>query len=176
MFTRWSTRLAGGFLAGAARGHGQGRSLDTLSGGEPDEAKLGEGAGGPALLGVGGIPGVRFCMMLVTRPGQREQHVRVEQGGSHVQSSASSSFARLLGMISAPGRTLKTGSPPFRAVCVEARSPRRASWESTSPRVLPEAWAWVRAASNTSSSKVTVVLIRGYGDAVMPLNQAFRPL
>src|SRR5688572_15580322 len=126
-------------------------------GGEPDEPKLGEGASGPAFLGLGGKPGVRLRVVLMVRPRQREQDIGVQQGGLHVASSASSSFARLLGMISAFGWTSKTGNPLLRAFCVEARNPRRASCDNTSPSDLPAACACARAASKTSSSKVTVV-------------------
>jgi len=107
-----------------------------------------------------GEPCVRLGVMLVIGPGQCEQDIRVQQRDFPVASSASISFARELGMMSASGWTLNTGNPLWLALCGEARSPRRASCESTSPSFLPEACACARAASKTFSSRVTVVLIR----------------
>lgn len=140
--------------------------------GESDKSKLREGAGGPALAPVFGKPCMGMRMVLVVWPGQREEHVGVEQGRFHVASSASNSFARLLGITGASGDTRKTGKPSLLAVSADARKPRRASCESTSPRLFPAACACARAASNTSSSNVTVVLMRGYVDVVMRPHQA----
>jgi hypothetical protein len=103
---------------------------------------------------------MRFSVVLVVRPGESEQHIGIEQSNSHEASSAIISLARLLGMIAAPGPTSNTGKPRLVAFRVGPFKPRRASIEITFPSFCPEASACARAASSTSSSIVTVVLIK----------------
>jgi hypothetical protein len=136
-------------------------------GGKPDKTELCESAGGPAPFRMSLKPFMRPGMVLVIWPGECQQNIRVEQWDFHVASSSIKSFARLLGITAASPGTLKTGRPFLLAVSAEARNPRRASCEITSPNRLPEARACCCAASKTSSSTVMVVLIRGYADTGM---------
>ena len=124
-----------------------------------DETKLRQGTAGPSLPSLPTEPAMSERMMLVVRPGQRKQHLGVELCRIHVASSAKSFCARLLGITGASAATWKIGSPFFREALAALRKPRRASSESTFPRLFPDEAARVCAASNTSSSSETVVLM-----------------
>ena len=126
---------------------------------KPDEPQLSHRAACPAMPGLEPKPAVHCGVMLVVRPGEREEDICIEESRFHVASSARSFRARLLGMTGASAPTWKTGRPLRREVAALTRKPRRASCDKTFPNFFPEEAAKVCAASKTSSSKDTVVRI-----------------
>ncbi len=126
---------------------------------KPDKPQLCKANSRPPMPGLAREPAMGLGMVLMIRPGKRKQHIEIQERRLHIASSASSPAARLLGMMLASDGTLKTGRPFFVVAFAWACKPRRARCERTCPSCLPEACARHLAASNTSSSRVTVVLI-----------------
>src|SRR6266498_980287 len=92
-------------------------------------------------------------------PGQRQQHIGIQQ--KHFHSSSQARRMALSEIIGAPGCTSKVGKrfPPLRVEPWGIWTARRIKSEMTWPNRLPEVLASVTTVSYASSSRVTVVLM-----------------
>src|SRR5689334_4392103 len=77
-------------------------------GGQPDESRLSDGATGPAVTRLRREPVMRCGVMLVVRPGEGQQYVRIEEGNLHDLSLAKISRARSPGITGASTGTRNT--------------------------------------------------------------------
>jgi len=95
-------------------------------------------------------------VMHVSRPGERDQNIRIQQI-RHQSSSGSRTISDVTG--SASGTSAKVGKGDFQPVdgLPGGRSPRRASSETADPREMPFSWANARAEARTRSAMSNVV-------------------
>ena len=144
-------------------GHSSGRPGEVGIGrvpNNPHRSILGERACRPACVAVRGKPEMSLLVMNVEGVYQRDQDVYVEEIRQRTSSRSLLTSSIVTGRASA--RLGKSGMP-FRSDTGFADggfNPRRASSDTTSPRLLLSRSATARAAANTSSSMVRVVLIR----------------
>ena len=124
----------------------------------PHKTALRERAGGPTGRLVSPKPSESGVMMDVSRPGERNEQIDVEQVGHPASSRAFWTTSSVMGR--APRETEKTGKPASSASWGRGASPRRARSEITSPRLFPAASDRLRAASSTSSSMLRVVRMK----------------
>lgn len=128
--------------------------------GYPNHAILSQGAGQePHIRGLSAQPCVGCLVKNMARVKQRQNRVDVEQiPGQSVSSSNSLTNSGVTG--AQFGRTGKSFMPlRIFAGFLGEDNPRRASSEMTSPMDTRRCSAWARAASSTSLSRLSVVLM-----------------
>ncbi len=123
----------------------------------PHKACFSDRAGRKAFISMGKKPSCCRFVAEVVWPGEADEEVYIEKCDAHASSSAAATSSGPKG--GADSATANTGSPDSDCADSAARSPFRASSETTLPRPSWRAFASPWAARYTSSAKASVVRI-----------------